>query len=150
MPQKTISSDVKTLTMSKAFIDTNVLIYAQDPRSPTKQRKSRELLAMHEHNGSGVISTQVLQEFYVITTMRFALPPLAAKRMVQDLQIFEVVTVAPSLIERAIDTSILNQISFWDGLIVAAAESAHCSLLVTEDLNHGQLIDGLRVENPFR
>ena len=136
--------------MSKSFIDTNVLIYAQDPRSPAKQQRSRELLGSLEHDGSGVLSTQVLQEFYVITTSRFALPPLVAKRMVQELQIFEVVPVAPHLIERAIDTSILNQISFWDGLIVAAAESAHCSLLLTEDLNNGQMIDGVRVENPFR
>lgn len=136
--------------MSKAFIDTNVLLYAQDPRDRGKQRKSRALLATLEQDGSAVVSTQVLQEFYVIATTRFAVPPLVAKRMVQDLQIFEVVLVVPLLIERAIDTSILNEISFWDGLIIAAAESAHCSVLLTEDLNHGQVIDGVRVENPFR
>ena len=136
--------------MSKVFLDTNVLLYAQDPRDRTKQQRSRDLLARHRADGSGVISTQVLQEFYVIATTRFGQQPLVAKAMVRNLQLFEVVSVVPAIIEHAIDTSILSQISFWDGLIVAAAAASHCSVLLTEDLSHAQVIEGVRVENPFR
>jgi predicted nucleic acid-binding protein len=136
--------------MSKAFIDTNVLLYAQDPRDPARQRISRVLIERLQREASGVISTQVLQEFYVIATTRFRQDPLVARGLVQALGVFEVVLITPGLIENAISISVLNQISFWDALIVSTAEAAHCEILLTEDLNHGQTIHTVRIENPFR
>ena len=135
--------------MSKVFLDTNLLLYCMDQSDEAKRMRCRDLLRDLESEGSGVISTQVMQEFYVAATRKMSVEPLMAKGVVNSLGRFEVVTVTPQLIGEAIDTSILNQISFWDSLIVACAESARCDSLWTEDLNHGQVIRGVRVVNPL-
>lgn len=75
--------------------------------------------------------------------------PIAAKRVVQSFTIFEVVQISPALIEQATDRSVLSQLSFWDALIVAASASSGCTIIYSEDLNAGQLIDGVRIVNPF-
>ena len=134
----------------KVFLDTNILVYAQDQDSPAKRRRSREVIAALAQSGVGVISTQVLQEFYVAVTRKLGVAPLAAKRVLQTFTIFEIVQTSPDLIERAIDCSVLNTISFWDALIVAAAASSGCAIVYSEDLNPGQTIQGVRVENPLR
>jgi predicted nucleic acid-binding protein len=134
----------------KVFLDTNILVYAQDQDSPVKRRRSREVIAALAQSGTGVISTQVLQEFYVTVTRKLGVAPLAAKRVLQTFKIFEIVQASPDLIERAIDCSVLNTISFWDALIVAAAASSGCAIVYSEDLNPDQTIRGVRVENPMR
>jgi predicted nucleic acid-binding protein len=91
----------------------------------------------------------VLQEFFVVATKKLGVDPLDAKGILESFENFEVVQITPHLIRSAIDTSVLNRLSFWDALIVAAAESAACELLVTEDLSDGQVIRGVRVTNPF-
>ncbi len=135
--------------MAKGFLDTNILVYAADSSLPDKQRQARTLMNGLAAQSEGVLSTQVLQEFYVATTRKLNVAPLQAKNMVHAFGHFEVVTVTPDLIEDAIDCSILAQLSFWDALILVAAESAQCSHLWTEDLSHGQIIRGVRVINPF-
>ena len=134
---------------AKAFLDANVLVYAQDKDSPAKRRRSREVIAGLAESGAGVISTQVMQEFYVATTRKLRVEPLAAKAVVQTFRAFEIVQTSPELIEDAIDLSVLNRISFWDALIVAAAAASGCRVLYSEDLNGGQVIKGVRIENPF-
>jgi len=134
----------------KVFLDTNILVYAQDQDSPVERRRSREVIAALAQSGTGVISTQVLQEFYVTVTRKLGVAPLAAKRVLQTFKIFEIVQASPDLIERAIDCSVLNTISFWDALIVAAAASSGCAIVYSEDLNPDQTIQGVRVENPLR
>jgi predicted nucleic acid-binding protein len=134
----------------KVFLDTKILVYAQDQDSPAKRRRSREVIAALAQSGTGVISTQVLQKFYVTVTRKLGVAPLAAKRVLQTFKIFEIVQTSPDLIERAIDCSVLNTISFWDALIVAAAASSGCAIVYSEDLNPGQTIQGVRVENPMR
>ena len=133
----------------KVFLDTNVLVYAQDHDAPKKRKRSRELIANVVASGAGVISTQVLQEFYVTATRKMGVAPLAAKSVMQSFKIFEVVQISPELIEQAIDRSVLSQISFWDALIVTASASSGCTTIYSEDLNAGQLIDGVRITNPF-
>ena len=133
----------------KVFLDANVLVYAQDAKSPGKQRKSRQIIAELAESGGGVISTQVLQEFYVAATRKIEVPPLAAKGVLKTFAVFETVLVSPHLIHEAVDCSILNQISFWDALILAAAASAGCTVVYSEDLNPGQTILGVTVRNPF-
>ena len=100
-------------------------------------------------NNLGVISTQVLQEFYVVATKRLEVDPLAAKDILSSFQRFEIVVTTPQLINDAIDVSIINVISFWDALIVTSAEHAKCGAVLTEDLNHGQIIRGVKIKNPF-
>lgn len=133
----------------KVFLDSNILAYAQDGGSPDKQRKSREVIARLAGSGDGVISTQVMQEFFVAATRKLEVPPLAAKGVLKTFTVFEIVQVSPDLIQEAVDCSILNELSFWDALVLAAAAAAGCSTVYTEDLNAGQTILGVKVENPF-
>jgi predicted nucleic acid-binding protein len=135
--------------MSKVFLDTNILVYSLDPTDPAKRHRCRELIKGLTAENLGVISTQVLQEFYVASTLKLGADPLIIKDILRSLERFETVIITPVLIKEAIDCSITNRLSFWDALIVVAAESAKCKRLWTEDLNHGQIIRGVRIENPF-
>jgi predicted nucleic acid-binding protein len=133
----------------KVFLDANILLYAHDAASPNKQSRSREIIAHLANSGDGVISTQVMQEFFVVATRKLGVPPLAAKAVLKTFGVFEIVTAGPALIHEAIDCSVLNAISFWDALILAAAASAGCGTLYTEDLSHGQVIMGVKIQNPL-
>ena len=135
--------------MSKIFLDTNVLLYTLDQNDRERQTQARMILRRVTENDNPVISTQILQEFYVASTSKLGVDALLAKSIVHSFENMEVVQVDPHLIGEAIDVSILNQINFWDALVVAAAESAKCSTLYSEDLNPSQIIRGVRIENPF-
>jgi predicted nucleic acid-binding protein len=136
--------------MSKVFLDTNILVYSLDQSDPGKQKMCRELIKSISKDNSGVISTQVMQEFYVASTVKMGADPLLIKDILRSLERFETVIVSPMLIKEAIDCTIINRLSFWDALIVVSAESARCQTLLTEDMNHGQIIRGVRIENPFK
>jgi predicted nucleic acid-binding protein len=136
--------------MSKVFLDTNILVYSLDQADAAKKAKCRGLIRSLTAESRGVISTQVMQEFYVAATSKLAADPLLTKDILRSLERFETVVVSPSLIKDAIDCSIINRLSFWDALIVVSAESAQCEILWTEDLNHGQIIRGVRIENPLK
>jgi predicted nucleic acid-binding protein len=129
----------------RVFLDTNIIVYAQDVAAPDKRRKSREIISELAASGNGVVSTQVMQEFFVAATHKLGVAPLAAKGVLKTLGVFEIVQVSVPLIYEAIDCSILNQMSFWDSLIFAAAASAGCSTVLSEDLKSGQMILGLRI-----
>lgn len=135
---------------AKIFLDANILVYAQDAGSIRKQQRSRELLTELIASGRGVLSTQVLQEYYVAATRKLGVAPLAAKAVLKTFSVFEIVQVTPSLIQEAVDCSILNQLSFWDAQIVAAADAAGCTTLYSEDFNPGQLILGVKIVNPYK
>jgi len=135
--------------MSKVFIDTNILIYAMDKYHPEKRSRCRDLLKSLSIELKGVISTQVMQEFYVTATRKLGADPLAVKDLLSAFERFETVLITPEIIREAVDCSILNRLSFWDSLIVSAAERASCETLWTEDLNQGQMIKGVRIENPL-
>ena len=135
--------------MAKVFLDTNVLVYAIDRRAPAKRKRALEVIEGLARSRSGVISTQVLQEFYAAATRKLGVDPLAAKSNVRHFRNFDIVQVTPDMIEDAIDCSILNQTSFWDGLIVTAAAIAGCTELLSEDMNAGQSLLGVTITNPF-
>jgi predicted nucleic acid-binding protein len=126
--------------MSKVFLDTNILVYSLDQSDAGKQGKCRKLIKSLTGENTGVISTQVMQEFYVAATGKLGADPLLIKDILRSLERFETVIVSPALI---------NRVSFWDALIIVTAESAHCEILWSEDLNHGQIIRGVRIENPM-
>ena len=136
--------------MPKVFVDTNILVYAIDAHDPQRRKLSQQALRGLGKQDSGVISTQVLQEFYIVATKKLGINPLVAKGMLHGFETFEIVVIDPALITDAIDCSVLNKISFWDGLIVASAESAKCEKIWTEDLNAGQTIRGMHIENPIK
>lgn len=134
---------------AKSFVDTNVLVYAYDDADRAKRDRARELVRDGIHSGLGVISTQTMQEFYATVTRKKRMPPLEAKTALREMAAFEVVTINANLVMEAVDNSILNQLSFWDALILTSAAAAGCVTIYTEDLQHGQVICGVRVENPF-
>ncbi len=135
--------------IAKTFIDTNILIYAMDNKNKEKKNKAREILKGLQEEKNGVISTQIIQEFYVVATKKLSIQPLLVKSIIHSLNNFEVVTVNHPLIEEAIDCSILNEVSFWDGLVIVSAELSKCAYLLSEDLNHGQIIRNVKIANPF-
>lgn len=135
--------------MSKVFLDTNILVYSLDQSDAVKRKKCRGLIKSLAGENIGVISTQVMQEFYVAATTKLGAGPLLIKDILRSLERFETIVVSPTLIKEAIDCAIINRLSFWDALIVVSAESARCEIVWTEDLNHGQIIRGVRIENPL-
>jgi predicted nucleic acid-binding protein len=135
--------------MPKVFLDTNILVYCLDRSETGKRKKCRNLLKSLTGEDKGVLSTQVMQEFYVAATAKLGADPLLVKDILRSLERFETVTVSPALIKEAIDCAIINRLSFWDALIIVSAESARCEVLWSEDLNHGQIVRGVRIENPM-
>lgn len=133
----------------KVFLDTNILIYSNDPHDITKQKKARSTLNAITANDIGVISTQVLQEFYVTATKKLNADPLVVKEIIHRFENFEVIQITPEMINEAIDVSIVNKISFWDSLIIVSAATARCSSILTEDMNASQTIRGVKIINPF-
>ncbi|HFE63605.1 twitching motility protein PilT [candidate division KSB1 bacterium 4484_188] len=133
----------------KIFLDTNLLVYSMDQNDPRKKEQSREVLRTIRDEYRGVISTQVMQEFYVAATRKLGVDPLLAKNIIQQFENFEVVIISPEIIYEAIDCSMISQLSFWDALIIVSAERAKCREIWTEDLNHGQIIRGVKVVNPL-
>ena len=134
---------------AKTFFDTNVLVYAYDFRDPAKQQRAATLL--RENAGNIVISTQVLGEFYWTVTrkLRSPLTPGDARTAVDSLSRTMVMPLDKETVWEAVNLGISETIAYWDALIVKAASVAGCARLFTEDLNHGQVIDGVRIENPF-
>ncbi|QED28162.1 PIN domain-containing protein [Microvenator marinus] len=133
----------------RVFLDTNVLIYADDVDSGAKCEVARKVIAHHLRNGTGVISTQVLQEYFVVSTRKLGIDPAVAEKKVKLLGAFEVVAIRIEMIHEAIHLHRLESVSFWDALIVTAAQTANCQKLMSEDLNSGQKIRGIEIYNPF-
>jgi predicted nucleic acid-binding protein len=135
--------------MSKYFIDTNLIVYANDCRDTAKQQKALDVLAALMGDGRGVISTQVMQEYAHVALNKLGQRQDVVLRQLLLLEGFEVVAQTPALIRRSVEIRSTYQVSFWDACIVAAAEHARCAMILSEDFNTGQYYAGIAVENPF-
>ncbi len=135
---------------ARSFLDTNVLIYSDDKSAPAKQRRALDLIAEHRRARTGVVSLQVLQEYFVTATRKLHVDASIARRKVELLAEFDV--VAPDLgdILAAIDLHRLHKFSFWDALVLRSAKQSGCSVLFTEDLQDTRELDGILIVNPFR
>lgn len=133
----------------RSFVDTNVLLYAVDRSEPEKRAIASILI--DERADDLVISAQVLSEFYTVATRRLEAPLSEdeAEAYVGNLERLPVVSIDHPLVRDGIRQSREAGISYWDGLIVAAARRARCDVVVSEDLSHGATIGGVRIENPF-
>jgi predicted nucleic acid-binding protein len=133
------------------FIDTNVLLYAFDDKDVAKQQRARQWIGQCWVRRCGRLSTQVLNEFYANARKRFATAISAgdARAEVRRYQAWNPWQVDQPTIEGAWAVESRNQVDFWDALMVAAAQQQGCTLLLTEDLPHGQRIDSLQILNPF-
>lgn len=135
---------------ARSFFDTNVLVYADDKAAPAKQRRALDLVAEHRRAGTGVVSLQVLQEYFVTVTRKLQIDPRIARRKVELLAEFDVASPEVADILAAIDLHRLHGFSFWDALILRAAQQAGCRVLFSEDFQAGREIDGIQIVNPFR
>jgi predicted nucleic acid-binding protein len=137
---------------AKRFVDTNILIYAQDRSTGAKHEKARRLLDELWNSGEGVISTQVLQEFSVNVRRRSARPPSNEElhQAIEDFLTWPVVVNSAASTLRALENEDRFQVSFWDGLILQAAEAAGADVLYTEDFSDGRLYGTVRAVNPFK
>ncbi|MHB1595711.1 MAG: PIN domain-containing protein [Streptosporangiaceae bacterium] len=135
----------------RTFLDSNVLVYSVDESPAEKSKHERAVELLSTQPESLVVSTQVLQEFYVVATRKLKSPlseELAA-RAVRGIAKLDVMGVDVPLVLSAVDTSRTAQVSLWDALIIEAASRAGCERVLSEDLNAGQVICGVRIENPF-
>lgn len=136
----------------RRFFDTNVLVYMFDDDAPEKRDVARECFRAAVSDGSFVISTQVLQEFHVAVTRKLQTPVPAetAEAALEEFSRLAVVLLDTSIIVAAARTSRLQTVSFWDALIVEAAQAAGASELLSEDLQEGRRFGSLVLTNPFR
>jgi predicted nucleic acid-binding protein len=134
---------------ARSFFDTSVLVYADDKAAPAKQRRALELVAEHRRAGTGVVSLQVLQEYFVTVTRKLGVEASIVRRKIELLAEFDVAAPDVADILAAIDLHRLHGFSFWDALILRAAKQAGCSVLLSENFQQSREIDGVRVVNPF-
>lgn len=136
----------------RSFVDTNVIVYLFDARTPAKRRRAAALLEeLAEGEKAPVISTQVLQEAYVALTRKLEMPPDEVLGTLQLMEgsSFDVHPIDAPLVWRAAARSDSARISFWDALIVETAREAGCAVVYSEDLQPGRDFDGVRIETPF-
>jgi len=134
----------------RSFLDSNVLIYTDDASSPAKQRAALELIARCRRRRDGVVSLQVLEEYFAISTRKLGVDAAIARRKVELFSQLALVATRLEDVLAAIDLHRLHQFSFWDALVIRSALQAGCSRLYSEDLQHGRRIDGVEIVNPFR
>lgn len=134
------------------FVDTNVLVYSRDATEPDKRARATAWLQTLWRSGTGRVSFQVLQEYYVTVTskLRAGLPAADARADIRDLLAWRPIGIDGRIVADAWEVQDRFRLSFWDALIVASARAAGSDRLLTEDLSDGQALDGLVVLNPFR
>ena len=137
--------------MMRVFFDTNILVYLFDSDAAEKKERACARFEADAAAGRALLSTQVLQEFYVTVTRKLAVPlePEKAEAAVRNFSTLPVVGVDAERILAAIIRSRRLQLSLWDALIIEAALIGGADRLLTEDMQHGMRIDGLQIENPF-
>ena len=133
------------------FVDTNILVYSRDTRDPVKHQVARSWIAELWSTGNGRISTQVLKEYYQTVTRRLSpgMPVEDARADIRDLQTWKPFEPTASTFEKAWLIEDRIKISWWDALIIAAAQQTGCTYLLSEDLQSGQTIENLSIINPF-
>jgi len=133
------------------FVDTNILIYAHDTSAGSKHIRAKNLVIELWESGCGCLSIQVLQEFYVTVVQKINKPikPEMAASIIADLSQWRLHIPDVDDVLEAIEIHRRNSLSFWDAMIICSAKKLGCTVLFTEDLNSGQLYEGVRVKNPF-
>lgn len=132
------------------FLDTNILVYAEDADSAGKQAIAAALVAEGYLKGEVVISTQVMMEYYNVAVRKLKLEPAFAAQRLRLFAKFRTVSTTPQLVLAATDLHRLHSLSFWDAMILQAAITSGCDTLYSEDFNAGQIVSGVKIVNPFK
>jgi len=140
------------MSEDRIFVDTNILVYGHDVDAGQKHQIAQDLLFDLWNDRTGVLSIQVLQEFYVTVTRKLihSLTAKEARNIIRNYLNWQIVTNDSSSVLNASRIEENSKVSFWDALIVAAASKANVSKILTEDLKSGQVIEGILIENPFQ
>jgi predicted nucleic acid-binding protein len=133
----------------RVFLDTNILIYADDADSPGKRERAQQIVEAALTNGNGVLSTQILQEYFVVATKKLGVSAESVQKKIELLATMAVIVVDVEHIVEAIKLHRLYGFSFWDCLVLRCAKAAGCQRLLSEDLQHGRSVEGVLIENPF-
>lgn len=135
----------------RIFVDTNILVYAHDLSGEDRHARASAVIEGLWEAETGVISTQVLQEFYVTVTRKIKNPlkPDAAREIIRNYLAWPIQVNDPEMTIRASEIEEKHRLSFWDAMIVAAALQLQAQKIFTQDLNHGQIIEGILIENPL-
>ncbi|MCG6533727.1 MAG: PIN domain-containing protein [Syntrophales bacterium LBB04] len=136
----------------RIFVDTNILVYAHDLSAGDRHAKASAVIESLWETETGIISTQVLQEFYITVTRKIKIPllPAEAREIIRNYLAWPVQVNDLETTIRASEIEEKNSLSFWDALIVAAALRLQAQKIITEDLNHGQIIEGILIVNPLK
>ncbi|MGA2362067.1 MAG: PIN domain-containing protein [Candidatus Aminicenantales bacterium] len=136
---------------NRIFLDTDILVYAYDSSAGRKHEIAKDLAIGLWRSGGGLLSTQVLQEFFVTVTKKIKAPMNAglAREIVEDMLTWDVIVNDGDSILQAIDLRTREKLSFWDALIIAAAIRAEAQILLSEDLPHGRSIGNVTIRDPF-
>ena len=145
----TAAIGVQRFRLPRTFMDYNVLVYAEDAAYPVKQERAIALILEHGQQRSAVVSLQVLGEYFSAVTRKLHLDPAIARSQVEFYSRFQVVEPTVADVLGAIDLHRFHGISYWDSLILRCAKQSGCSVLLSEDMQYGQVIDGVRIVNPF-
>ena len=135
---------------AKVFFDSNILVYFADSADSQKQQLAGQIIKNAVINDNGIISTQSLQEFFAATTRKLLCSKEKAREYLENFgESLTVEQVSVAHILKAVDICIKNQFSFWDSLILAAAIKSGCSICYSEDMRNGQIVQGVKIINPF-
>jgi len=137
---------------ARFFLDTNIFVYAFDDRAPAKARKAASLIRRAADTGEGIVSYQVVQEFFNVALRRFARPMTVAEAEQYLITVFRpllAIHSSPAIYVEGLRIAAKHKVAWYDSLIVAAAIEGGCEILYSEDLQHGREIETLRIENPF-
>ena len=136
---------------NKKFLDTNIIVYAYDSSAERKHEIAREIMIGLWESGLGILSTQVLQEFYVTVTQKIPKPMdrNSARQIIRDLLHWNVVVNDGGTLLAAIEFQKANSYSFWDAMIVQSALEGGADYLLSEDLESGRVINSMVITNPF-
>jgi predicted nucleic acid-binding protein len=144
-----VTGDERICMTGPFFVDTNILVYAEDHHDRRKQQIARSLIKSAFLSRTAFLSTQVLSEFFAVSTRKLGLPAASARRRIEIYSALNVFQIGVGDLLAAIDLHRLYQLSIWDGLILRAAGASGCRTLYSEDLQHGQRFDAVKVVNPF-
>jgi predicted nucleic acid-binding protein len=145
----TVKRPIAVESAEMNFIDTNLIVYANDKRDIEKQAQALDVIRREIREGTGVISIQVMQEYANTALNKLNQEAGIVLRQLALLETLTIIRPDPPMVRRAVELKMLFQLSFWDASILAAAESAACRQLFSEDLNVGQAFGAIRVINPF-
>lgn len=144
-----LSQNVAASRPQRTFFDSNILLYAEDAASPVKQKVAIALVVEHRRERTGVVSSQVIGKFFEVSTRRMKMDPAVVRVQAEFYSRFDLIVPGLADAFAAMDLHRLYRYSYWDCLVIRCALASRCKILFSEDMQHGQVIDGLRIVNPF-